>query len=157
MFAIQFSIKQSKKKLIIFAALGAVLAVICVAATVSILEKPRDTAKSDSRGEYSLDVKNGDFSAFFSQLGIDSESAPESEQSVRIPDEFDEVYNEYNELQKKAGLDLSAYKGKQAKQLKFRLKNGAADYAVLLVTDNRVIGGHLTNGEYKSKMLPLTE
>ena len=157
MFAIQFSVKQSKKKIIMLAVIGAVLAAICVAATVNILEKTCDTAKSDSRGEYSLDVKNVDFSAFFSQLGIDSESAPESEQSVRIPDEFDEVYNEYNELQKKAGLDLSAYKGKQAKQLKFRIKNGAADYAVLLVTNNRVIGGHLTNGEYKSKMLPLTE
>ena len=157
MFAIQFSVKQSKKKIIMLAVIGAVLAAICVAATVNILEKTCDTAKSDSRGEYSLDVKNGDFSAFFGKLGIDSDNAPESEQSVRIPEEFDEVYNEYNELQKKSGLDLSIYKGKQAEQLKFRIKNGAVNYAVLLLIDNRVIGGHLTNGEYKSEMLPLTE
>ena len=157
MFAIQFSLKQSKKKLIIIAAICTVLAAICVTATVKILEKPRNKAQSNKSGEYSLVVKDNDFRAFFLLLGIDSESTPESEQSVRIPDEFDEVYNEYNELQKKAGLDLSLYKGKQAKQFKFKIKNGAADYAVLLVLNNRVIGGHLTNGEYKSKMLPLTE
>ena len=28
---------------------------------------------------------------------------------------------------------------------------------VLLVLDNRVIGGHLTNGEYGSEMLPLPD
>lgn len=157
MFAIQFSVKQSKKKLILIAAIGILLAAICVTATVKILEKPHDTAQSKISGNYSLVVKNGDFSAFFKQLGIDSENVPETEQSVIIPEEFDDVYTSYNELQKTAGLDLSSYKGKQARQLKFRIKNGSADYAVLLVLDDRVIGGHLTNGEYKSEMLPLTE
>ena len=94
MFAIQFSLKQSKKKLIIIAAICTVLAAICVTATVKILEKPRNKAQSNKSGEYSLVVKDNDFRAFFKQLGIDSESTPESEQSVRIPDEFDEVYNE---------------------------------------------------------------
>ena len=117
MFAIQFSVKQSKKKLILLAAIGAVLAAICIAATVNILEKPRDTAKSDSCGEYSLDVKNGDFSAFFGQLGIDSDNAPESEQSVRIPEEFDEVYNEYNELQKNRGSTFQYTKANRQNSL----------------------------------------
>ncbi len=157
MFAIQLSVKQSKKKLIAMAAIGTVMAVICVIATVKILEKPRNTAQSSNSGSYSLVVNDSDFSGFFGQFGLEAELIPEKERSVTIPEEFDDVYISYNELQKKAGLDLSAYKGKQARQLTFRLKNGRADYAVLLVLDNRVIGGHLTNGEYGSEMLPLTD
>lgn len=157
MFAVQFSVKNSKKLFFIALAMITALAVACVAAAVITLEKPSYTAHSDSAGDYSLLIKNGDYGAFFSQLGLHIDEEQKTEKSVTIPNDFDEVYSDYNELQKAAGLDLSGFKGSQASLLTFPLKDGAEGYAVILVCKDRVIGGHLTNGEYGSKMLPLTD
>ena len=74
---------------------------------------------------------------------------------IRIPPEFDAVYEEYNDLQLRSGRDLSGAKGKTALKLTFELTGESARYAVLLVRDGRVIGGHLTNGEYGGEYLPL--
>ena len=157
MFAIGFSVRNSKKLFFIALAVITALAVACVAATVFMLENPSYTAHSNSAGDYSLLIKNGDYEAFFSQLGLNADQEQKNEKSVIIPADFDEVYLEYNELQKAAGLDLSDYKGRKASCIKFPLKSGAANYAVILVCEERVIGGHLTDGEYGSKMLPLTQ
>ena len=69
--------------------------------------------------------------------------------------EFNNTYNKYNDLQKKIGLDLSRYKGRTAEEITYELKNSETKYAVLLVYENRVIGAHLTNGEYGQSNLPL--
>ena len=157
MFVVRFSVKNTKR--LFFAALALIiaLAAVCVTATVIMLEKPRCTARSEGAGEYSLNVEKGRYEAFFSQLGLNVDEAHATEKNVIIPAEFDEVYTEYNELQKAAGLDLEPFKGKQASLLTFPLNGGAAEYAVILVCDGQVIGGHLTDGEYGSEMLPLTQ
>lgn len=156
MFAVRLSLKKSKKLLFIAVA-ALVLTAVCAFAAVNLFEKPRDTAQSGKTGSYSLNVQNGGYSAFFAQIGLQTGDTPQSEKTVLIPGEFDEVYSAYNELQQAAGLDLTPYKGTEAKLLTFPLNSGKADFAVLLVKHGRVIGGHLTNGEYGSEMLPLTE
>ena len=42
---------------------------------------------------------------------------------VIIPDEFNEVYEKYNDLQKKQGFDLSKYKGKTVEIYTYEVRN----------------------------------
>ena len=150
MLALQFSLKKSKIITAVFAIVGTILAVVCFTATVRILDKP-----SQSVNGLSLNVENGDYGAFFGQLGIEADTDNISRKSVTIPCEFNKTYEAYNELQNRAGLDLSGYRGKKAEMLTFPISSNKADTAVLLVLDGRVIGGHLTNREYGGEMLPL--
>ena len=44
-------------------------------------------------------------------------------EEITIPENFDKVYERYNDLQKEAGLDLEPYKGKTAKRYTYIVKN----------------------------------
>lgn len=155
MFAVPVSLKKTKK--IGLAVAATVLAVICVVATVRILDRPRDTATSAAGKQYALAVERDGYAAFFRQIGIAAAEKPLMEKTVRIPDVFDAVYAAYNDLQKQAGLDLAPYRGLQARLLTFRTDAPVNGFATLLVKDGRVIGGHLSDGEYGSRQYPLTE
>ena len=159
LFALNLSVKGIKKlkgitknKKLIFAAAAVI---VLAAAAAFICTRPSASAKSESGAEYSTVIEDEDYSAFFSQLGIDAEEKPSEEKTVIVPYEFNGVYSGYNGLQKQAGLDLYPYRGTEARRLVFALRNAKARYAVLLVRDGRVIGGHLTNGEYGGEDLPL--
>ena len=154
MFALSVSSKQSKRLLAVVCAALTALAVVSVIAVVRLTDKPPETAVSGGK-TISLQTDGNDCGAFFRQLGLDAGEVPVMEKTVRIPGEFDEVYTCYNALQKQAGLDLTPYRGLQAKQLTFELQNAEVRYAVLLIKENRVIGGHLTDGEYGGRLLPL--
>lgn len=52
---------------------------------------------------------------FFSQFGFTVKEEPQEVKEVVIPVEFDEVYNEYNELQKAQGFDLKKFSGQRVK------------------------------------------
>ncbi len=156
MFAVHFSLKKPKisKKPIIVAAI--ILAVIISAfAAVRGCSKPPETLISTDGTEYSPIINDGDWSGFFARIGLDAELEPVRETEVTVPYEFDDFYEDYNELQKRVGMDLAPYKGKRASQLTFTLKLDGEGYAVILVADGHVIGGHRTNGEYGGEMLPL--
>ncbi len=155
MFAVPVSLKKTKKLFLAVAATA--LAVVCVIATVRILDSPRDTTTTANGKQLLLVVEQDGYAAFFRQIGVISAEKPLMEKTVRIPDVFDAVYEAYNDLQKQAGLDLTPYKGLQARLLTFRVENAAADFATLLVKDGRVIGGHFSDGEYGSRQYALTE
>ena len=150
------NIRPAGRKKLIIAAAAAISAVAAICAVCALLhtEKPADSAVGGA-GEYSLSVQNEGYREFFEQLGIESENEPEKAAAVTIPAEFNKTYDDYNALQKHAGLDLSRYKGEDAELLTFRIKSDSTPFAVLLVKDGRVIGGHLTNGEYGGEMLTL--
>ena len=76
-------------------------------------------------------------------------------EEIIIPQVFNKTYEEYNNLQKKVGLDLSRYAGKNVYKATYELVDSKTNYAVILIYKNRMIGGHLTNGEYGDKILPL--
>ena len=149
MFVFNFKIK-AKKTVILAAVLSVTAAIICTAVTVAINSRLPDTAVSDKTGEYSLVLNDGEF-------GIETADAKPEKRSVVIPSDFNKYYEEYNELQKKIGLDLGKFKGKEVTEITVPLEKPKDNNAVLLVYKNRVIGGHITNGEYGSKNLPLVE
>ena len=94
---------------------------------------------------------NADFTHVFQQLGINA--VDESVDEVIIPQDFNSVYEKYNEIQKKSVFDLSNYAGKPAKRYTYSIDDGKK--AVILVYKNRIIGGHITSGVYGEDYLPL--
>lgn len=60
---------------------------------------------------------------FLASYGWETESTPIESVEISIPDEFDDVYNNYNILQKEAGLDLEKYKGCKAVRYTFIILN----------------------------------
>lgn len=64
---------------------------------------------------------------------------------VAIPAKFDDVYNNYNELQKEQGFNLENYKGKRAKRYTYAISNYPSDTsnirANMIVYNNKIIAG----------------
>ena len=60
---------------------------------------------------------------FLESYGWEVEDSPIETVEIKIPDIFDDVYENYNLLQIDAGLDLNPYKGKNAVRYTFRVKN----------------------------------
>ena len=79
-------------------------------------------------------------------------------EEIIIPRQFNDVYLEYNKLQKKQGFDLSLYSGKTAKQYTYKVlnhpSNGENIYLHLIVLDDKVIGGDISSTELNGFMQP---
>lgn len=75
---------------------------------------------------------------------------------VAIPQEFDDVYETYNNLQKEQGLDLTKYRGKRCKRYGYHVKNypdaGQEVRINLLVYQGKVIGGDVSSTELNGFM-----
>lgn len=155
MFVLNFKVADSKKAFAIFAALSVTVAIVCIICMISVQNSLPDTATCDELGSYSLKCdKDDEQCAFLEQFGLSSEKITDSCE-VTIPSDFNATYEEYNNLQKSIGLDLEKFKGKSAQKVTYELDTGKTKYAVLLIYKGKVIGGHLTNGEYGSENLPL--
>ena len=64
---------------------------------------------------------------FLKEYGWEVEPECIEREKVEIPKEFDDVYNNYNQIQKRAGLDLSRYKGKKAVRYTYIVTNYPED------------------------------
>ncbi len=92
------------------------------------------------------------------QYGIETESYPIERVLVSIPEQFDDVYENYNAIQKEAGFDLKKYYGKNVWRYTFRVTNmGTAQEirANLLVYKNKIIGGDVMSTALNGFMVPL--
>ena len=155
MFVFNFKVTDSKKVFAIFAVASVAVAVVCIISMISVQNSLPDTATCDELGCYSLKCdKDDEQSAFLQQCGLSPLKITDSCEVI-IPTEFNDAYEHYNELQKEIGLDLEKFKGKSVQKVTYELKNSKTKYAVLLIYKGKVIGGHLTNGEYGSENLPL--
>lgn len=92
---------------------------------------------------------NDDRVAYLKNLGWEVTVTPKETMEVRVPQEGDEVFRRYNELQKSQGFDLSKYAGKTVQRYVYQVNNypGATEpvYATLLIYKDQVIGGDVTN------------
>lgn len=85
---------------------------------------------------------------FISDLGWIVDEEPVEVRQIAIPQEFDDVYSNYNEIQLSQGYDLTKYAGRSAKRWTYVIRNypdvsSDEDYVRinLLVCDGKVIGG----------------
>ncbi len=139
------SAKVSKRKfltgLLIAAAVIALLVVLCDKADASGEGAP-ETQIADGKAS-----TNEERLAFLRTFGWDVTDAPTETQEVRIPEEFNEVFTRYNQLQQAQGYDLTPYAGKVVKRYVYQINNhpnGADYYATILIHKNQIIGGDIT-------------
>ena len=85
--------------------------------------------------------------AFLRQFGWEVSGDPVKVVDVTIPSQFDKIFTDYNEIQKRQGLDLTDYQKKKVTRYTYQITNyeGSDEtvYANLLVYRNRVIGGDI--------------
>ena len=91
--------------------------------------------------------------AFIESFGWDARNVPNKIEEIRIPVNFDEVYEEYNALQLEQGFDLRKYRAYYAKKYSYEIKNyDGSDPAVpicanLLVIDGKIVGADISSAE----------
>lgn len=154
MFVLKLKIR--KKYVISISAAVIAVTVMLILVFSSGNTAPSDSATCDEVGRYSLVAQTvGGECGFIKQFGYDVIADSRKCEAVVIPSNFNQIYEEYNLLQKKIGLDLEAYKGREAQKITYELDNSDMKYAVILTLEGRVIGAHLTNGEYGDTNEPL--
>lgn len=150
--------KLSKRKAAAIIAGIAVLLAVILLIVSSVNPKTEETAADGSSIEvsYKKIKDNPARITFLNAFGWEVAENPISIEEVVIPEKFEDVYEDYNELQKSQGLDLEKYQGKTVRRYTYRVMNyegcDSAVYANLLIYKNRVIGGDVCSSEYKGFM-----
>ncbi|MFI3115764.1 MAG: DUF4830 domain-containing protein [Clostridia bacterium] len=145
-----YTTKISKKK-VILAVLAMALFIMLV-----ILLRPTDDAYTVLAQQHEEAIMasitvgsiktNEERRIFLSESGYEVSQNEISVKNVQIPQEFDEVYTKYNELQKSQGFDLSKFKGKAVELYTYQIYNYDSEddvFANLLIYNNKIIGGDI--------------
>lgn len=132
--------KVNKKKIAIIAA-----GVAAVILALVLLLGGKDAAPTGA----TTVSGNDDRVQFLNSFGWEVVNSPVQTSQVRIPAESSQVFERYNMLQKLQGYDLSSFAGKTVMRYVYTVKNypGATEpvYATLLISNNQVIGGDITD------------
>ena len=123
---------------------------VCVAALVSVVALVPSVPADASAPVSNNNVRsNEDRLAFVSGFGWEVDPVPVSEVTVRIPSEFDSVYESYNDIQKSQGYNLERFKGKDVVKYSYSVKNYGEDlsdvFINILVYKNKIVGGDLSS------------
>ena len=143
MFVCSFKPRSLFKKLLCAAAILA--AVLLIALTLHPFES---SAPVQPAAQHDTCVPNGLAQVRFLQsYGWEVNEQPCEMVQVVIPETFGDVYENYNEIQKQQGFDLSTYAGETCTTYTYRVMNyeGSTDtvLAQLFIYRNRVIGGDI--------------
>lgn len=91
---------------------------------------------------------------FFKHFGWEIEEEPTEIKETVIPEEFDDIYIEYNNIQKAQNLNLEKYKGKRVKSWSYEILNYPgyenSDGTIrgnLLTYEGKIIGGDICSIE----------
>ena len=143
------SFKLQRRKVI----LGAMVILLIGLSFFAIVIKPNTTQSfnvAQKSSEYNFrNIKtNEDRVDFFTQFGWEVVADPIEIMEVQLPEEFDQVYLKYNELQKELELDLQKYTSKRVKRYTYKVKNYPKETqdeirANILVYKDRVIAGDI--------------
>lgn len=90
-------------------------------------------------------------------LGYRIDDSPASSKEITVPENFSDVYLNYNKLQQKAGFDLSDYKGSKATVYTYRMTDGSEKNINLIVCGGIIIGGDISDICFDGDMQPLVK
>ena len=141
------SAKISKRKLL----LGLIAAIAVIVLLAVLLGQSNEPAHLTDTQETARTLDGGSNEErieFLKSYGWEVETEPKQTQEVRIPQEFNEVFTRYNQMQQEQGFDLSEHAGKTAKRYVYAVTNhtdGGTYHATLLVHKNKIIGGDVTS------------
>lgn len=144
MFVVSVSKNRIKKSLIIgavvvFITFFSVLLLRFLGGTQQIKDNTINSLSATSENEILM---------FVSNCGWQVDEEPVDVRDVVIPETFDEVYSNYNEIQLAQGFNLEKYAGQKVKRWTYIVKNYPDTYPNddfirinILVSDDMVIGG----------------
>lgn len=139
-----FSIKAGKKERL--AAVFCAVAVVLIA--VGALFLPSSSRPTAARPQMNVSAETEEQRLqLLKSLGCETDGELPEVREVRIPDEADEVFSDYNALQKQCGMDLEPCMGKRVKVYTYHVLNSAesgAAKANLYVYKGKAVAGDLT-------------
>lgn len=134
-----FSVRFSRGRRI--AALAAVL--LAVLLSPAVLYSPAQQVFWTLESAAPLGDTQQQRTEFLYQAGW--EASEEMHETVKIPREFDAVYQEYNLFLQQQGFDLRRFAGKEVERYQYRVSgHGENGMATLLVYEGRIIGGDVS-------------
>lgn len=147
-----FSFKTSRKKIIFFS-----VVLVCVISIYAISKTNNDYCISVlSSSNFSVKaVDNLSRIEFLSSFGWKVNTEPIEISEITIPQDFNSVYQNYNQIQKEQGFNLEKYKGKLCKHFTYKVLNYKdQDFvnANLIVYKNKIIGGDISSVELSGFM-----
>jgi len=92
---------------------------------------------------------------YLESLGYNINDSTVKSKKILIPQEFSDVYDRYNALQKRAGFDLSKHKGEEASVYTYCLDEDEETVVNVIVSDGCVIGGDVSSVRIDGEMKPL--
>lgn len=133
------SVKIKNSRVTIFSALCfLIFLIVCI---VMLGAAAPDTIEIEGES-YPLTVEDDeDIEEFIEAFGYEIEGCV-SDTAVTVPKTWNNTYESYQKLQKSQGLDLTPYKGKEARMLVYALCD-SDELVTLLVAENRVIAAHI--------------
>ena len=145
MFIMSFRLSEKK----IFIAVGIFLLAAAVLLGGKWIGSIQQTAaQPKGKSEKIMGKTEEQRQSFIASFGWETEEEPSLVMEILIPEKFDSVYEEYNNLQKTQGMDLSPFQGKRCKKYQYTILNypDRPDHVscTLLVRDGRIIGGDIS-------------
>ena len=138
----KFYLLLSKRNLIVFAAL-----LIIVFLIIGKIHSARLSALDGSTNAKRIN--------YISRLGYEADENSVESKDITVPEEFGDVYTEYNKLQKKAGFDLFDHRGKSATVFTYTLLYKEDTQLHLIVCEGEIIGGDVASVKLNGEMKPL--
>lgn len=123
-------------------------AVILLGAAFGLVQKVPSTPVSTVASADGSDIRtNADRIVYLESLGWLTAAQPAAEESLTLPDQFGDAYQDYLTLQRSQGFDLEKYAGETIKRYTYQVKNypGLQEniWACLLVCKHQIIGGEI--------------
>ena len=147
-----FSFKSKKSKI-----LASIIILLFIFFSCLYFLNNNNSFATSSIGKYSLRAQtNYDRIDFLSQFGWQVSCEPIEVYEVVIPEQFNQVYENYNKIQKEQGLDLSKYCGKSCIRYTYEILNyketDQKTRANILIFEDKVIGGDVCSVELNGFM-----
>ncbi|MBO6230681.1 MAG: DUF4830 domain-containing protein [Ruminiclostridium sp.] len=100
-----------------------------------------------------------DITGFLSEYGV-AVTGDCTRKTVTIPEEFGEVYEKYNDLQKQQGFDLYRYRSREAEVYTFDVvsvggKHKSGAQAHVMVCDSVIIGCDIADTALSGELVPI--
>lgn len=148
------SVHISKKKILIYLVAFVMVALLAFASFST--NNPKALAATSSK-KYSIDASdNKQRVEFLESYGWQINPEPIEICDIKIPTVFNEVYENYNQIQKEQGLDLKKYMGKACKRFSYDVTNYPGDTgevrANILVIEDKLVAGDISSIELNGFM-----
>ena len=134
------SVRLKNIRLTILSLIGVLLFVtICL---VALRGRAADTMEINGETVTLHAEDEADVERFLTSCGYSS-PAFLFQHEITVPKNWNDIYTEYNELQRQQGFDLVPYKGKAATEYEYFVDDTLN--ASVLVSENRIIAAHVAN------------